>query len=78
MEATLEPGEVYPMSHNAMVYVRENLDILTMEAIASTALSGDRTAELCNSTIERLFRGDPVSDRYLLGLAWMLKEIKDQ
>jgi hypothetical protein len=42
------------------------------EALASTALSGNRQAEICMGTIDRLAKGEPVSDRYLLGLAWTI------
>jgi len=42
------------------------------EALASTALSGNRLAEICMGTIDRLAKGEPVSDRYLLGLAWTI------
>lgn len=47
------------------------------EAIASLALSGNRLAEICLGTIERLETGQPVSDRYILGLAWMVREMED-
>lgn len=42
------------------------------EALASSALAGNRQAEICMGTIERLRTSQPVSDRYLLGLAWTI------
>lgn len=42
------------------------------EAIASAAISGNRQAEICMGTIERLRASLPISDRYLLGLAWTI------
>jgi len=45
------------------------------EALASTALSGNRLAETCMGTIDRLAKGEPVSDRYLLGLAWTILKL---
>lgn len=45
------------------------------EALASTALSGNRLAQVLHGTLERLAKGEPVSDRYLLGLCWYIKEI---
>lgn len=50
---------------------------ITLEALASSALSGSRLAQVCLGTLERLEKGQPVSDRYLLGLCWFLKEMLD-
>jgi len=76
-EATLEIGEVHPMAPNAMKFVKENITMMDIESIASCAIEGNRTAEICLSTYNRLERGEPVSDRYLLGLAWFIKELRD-
>lgn len=79
-EATLEEGEVHPIAPSAMAWFREWKLLqgfnygLVREAIASTALSGNRLAEICNSTMDRLEKGEPVSDRYLLGLCWFLRD----
>lgn len=47
------------------------------ESIYSTALSGNKLANYCVGTIERLAAGEPVSDRYLLGLAWLVRSIAE-
>jgi hypothetical protein len=47
------------------------------EAIASAALSGNRQAIVCMGTIDRLVTGQPVSDRYLLGLAWTILHLQN-
>lgn len=44
------------------------------EAFASSALSGNRMGEICGETLRRLLAGKPVSDRYMLGLAWVMRE----
>jgi hypothetical protein len=44
------------------------------ESFASSALEGNRLAEICGETLERIMTGQPVSDRYLLGLAWAMEE----
>ena len=72
---TLAIGETHPCSHSAMKSVGF---FLTSEAIASTALSGNRLAEICFGTLHRIMKIEPVSDRYLLGLAWFLKELEEQ
>lgn len=42
------------------------------EALSSAALSGNRQAQVCMGTIGRLATRQPVSDRYLMGLAWTI------
>jgi len=76
-EMTLEIGEPHPMAHNALLYIKVNMSLLDVEALASTALAGNRTAEICLSTYNRLLANKSVSDRYVLGLAWFLKELKN-
>jgi len=74
---SLAEGEVHPSSHSAMIYLNSmslQERVSLKEALASTALSGDRQAVICLSTLERLEQKMPVSDRYLLGLAWLAKE----
>ncbi len=76
MSDTLEPGEPHPAAHSAFKYVKTQITPIMIESIASAALSGSRSAEICHGTLERIRNGDPVSDRYVLGLAWMLLEIE--
>lgn len=75
---TLAVGEPHPMAYDALAYINgywRRLDrwMLAKEAMASTALSGSRAAEVCVATMNRIEAGQGVSDRYMLGLAWMLK-----
>lgn len=83
---TLEIGEVHPAAHSAYRWIKEYTVKNAMrmhrliEAFASTAISGNRTGDVCGETLRRIIQGEPVSDRYILGLAWTLKtmdEIKD-
>jgi hypothetical protein len=80
MNDTLEPGEVHPSSYSAMIYI-QSIDpkewMKHVEAISSVALSGNRIASICMGTIERLEKKEPVSDRYLLGLAWFLRDMEE-
>ncbi len=75
-EHTLNSGEAHPMAYVAAEYINENMEPALVESIASTALSGNRTAEICWSTWERLQKNEPVSDRYILGLAWFVRQTK--
>lgn len=40
--------------------------------LAAAAMTGNRQAAICIGTIDRLALAQPVSDRYLLGLAWTI------
>ncbi len=79
-KGTLEIGECHPATDSALKYIKSlsyNMDwFLIKESIASLALSGNRLAEICFATLERLEKHEPVSDRYLLGLAWTLKDLE--
>ena len=77
-EGTLAVHEPHPASFGALMYIRtipvEELMKL-QEAFASLGLSGDRTGEVCSETLKRVIDGSPVSDRYVLGLAWFIKDV---
>lgn len=76
-EASLTEKEYHGAADSAMIFWKTlSLEDKAMwtESFASTALSGNRTSEICLSTIERLNKGEPISDRYLLGLCWIIKE----
>ena len=77
-ETSLKETEYHPSADSAMEWYKEwKKDIkrycIMKEAIASTALAGNRLSEILLSTMDRLEKGEPVSDRYLLGLCWFLR-----
>lgn len=77
--ADLLPGEPHPAAHSALAYVRgiPSAELMVIqEGFASTALSGSRSSQICLETLQRVMDGRPVSDRYVLGLAWALREIR--
>ena len=82
---TLKEGEPHPAAYDAkqwiLDYVRRN-DVHAvfslLEAFCSTGISGNRLAECCGETLRRLLAGEPVSDRYLLGLAWTMRNMENQ
>lgn len=76
---TIPAGEHHPAADLAMAYMRTvplNELLLLRESFASCAIEGNRLSEICGETLERLLDGRPVSDRYLLGLAWMVREAR--
>lgn len=82
---TLGDGEPHPAAFDAkewiQEYVRRNepgtLPGL-LEAFCSVGLSGNRLAECCGETLRRLIHGEPVSDRYVLGLAWTMRNMEER
>ncbi len=76
---TIKPGEYHPSADDAMRYMKslgaEELSML-LEAYSSCAIEGNRIAEICAETLHRLMTGQTVSDRYLLGLAWNVKNME--
>lgn len=75
---TLKVGEPHPSSLNALTWIK-SLPIEQLfqwqNAFSSCAISGNRLAEVCSETLSRLMEGRPISDRYLLGLAWSLRDL---
>lgn len=78
---TLNPGEYHPAADPAMGYIREQLEdpesFIFANAIFDLSILGNRTCQICVETLRRIQSGEPVSDRYLLGLAWILKEYNE-
>lgn len=80
---TLKIGEIHPMAHDAFHYVKQYLltNILEanrlMESFASCAIEGNRLGEICSETMRRIMHGEAISDRYLFGLAWFLRNMED-
>jgi len=81
MEKETPQGFIHPMAYDAMRYVK-SLGVkklcLYRESMASSAIEGDETSEVLLETIRRIIEGEPVSDRYLLGLAWFLINAEKQ
>jgi len=78
---TLSPTEPHPAARDAFAWLKDylaedtvNAHIL-LEGFASVGMSGNRLAEICGETLRRVLAGETVSDRYLLGLTWTLKEM---
>ena len=73
----LKPNEPHPAVNSALIYISQKLnDPLLLESLASCAIESNRLAEICLGTINRIKNKQPISDRYLLGLAWFLKSIE--
>lgn len=81
---TLGPVEHHPAADAAMAWcknwlIEHPLEVpLLIERFASNAIEGNRLAEICHETLNRLLNGEPVSDRYLLGLTWTLRDMEER
>ena len=77
---TLQAGETHPSAYTAMRYIR-SLGIGKLfevqEAFSSCAIEGNRLGEICSETLRRIMNGEPVSDRYAMGLAWALWDMEE-
>lgn len=68
--------EFHPSAKSAFDYIKSHsISELNMilEACSSCAIEGNRLGEICAETLNRILRGEPVSDRYVLGLAWFMQ-----
>lgn len=75
IKGTLTEKEYHPAADSAMKYIKSlsSKELFHwQESFASCAIEGNRLAEICSETLDRLMTGQPVSDRYLLGLAWTI------
>lgn len=73
---TLAESEPHPAASNAREWIAK-LSISDLmiwkESFASCTIEDNRTAEVCLETLDRLLHSKPVSDWYVLGLAWVMK-----
>ena len=73
---TLKETEPHPSAMSALEYL-QSLSFTELstwqESFSSCAIEGNRLAEVCSETLHRLMNKQPVSDRYVLGLAWTIK-----
>lgn len=81
---TLKEGEPHPAAFAAkrwlLDYVRRHPMqemFMLIESFCSCAIEGNRMGEVCAETLRRLLNKEPVSDRYLLGLAWTIRDMED-
>jgi hypothetical protein len=77
---TLTAGEPHPASYDAYTYLMSigvNNLYRYRESFASCAIEGNRLAEVCGETLRRIIESEPVSDRYLLGLAWTILRMEN-
>ncbi len=77
---TLESGEPHPSAQNALDYLKnlgvEKLSIY-LESFSSCSIEGNRLGEICSETLNRIINGKPVSDRYVMGLAWSIRNMEE-
>ena len=66
-------GEAHPATKSAAQWILRQPELeVWLEAFSSCGIEGNRLAEICAETLQRLLAGKPVGDRYVLGLAWTM------
>ena len=74
-----EPHPAYPSALEYLSKLGYEKLMIYQEAFASTAIKGNRLAEVCAETLDRMLLGwEPISDRYLLGLAWTIRNTEEK
>ncbi|MFO1351894.1 MAG: hypothetical protein U1F68_14970 [Gammaproteobacteria bacterium] len=70
------PNEAHPVAYRADALLqslgREWLEERLVPILAEPARAGNRRASIMGETLRRYLSGEPVSDRYLLGLAFFI------
>jgi len=81
MNGELLPKEPHPAASSALEYL-SSLGLQKLfeyqEAFASCAIESNRLAEICSETLRRVLNREPLSDRYLLGLAWTIRNAEEK
>lgn len=79
---TLDEGMIHPSAHIAMDFLKEylikNSPFTLIESLASCAIEGNKIAEICGETLRRFLAKEPISDRYLMGLCWLLWKMESE
>jgi hypothetical protein len=71
----LNLGEPHPAAYDAQKFIASlgaSEISMWLESFASCAIENNRLAEVCSETLNRLLNSQPVSDRYILGLAFTI------
>jgi hypothetical protein len=80
---TLRPDEHHPAADDALAWLNRHFArkpeaaFRLLEAFSSTSIEGNRLAEVCAETLRRVLAREPVSDRYLLGLVWTIRQMEE-
>lgn len=76
----LNVGENHPMVYVALKYIREHGGdlFLLLESMSSCAIEGNKTAEICAETLNKLINEEPVGERYVMGLAWFIYQMNQE
>ncbi len=85
MDGQLKELEPHPAAEGARQWLIEYVRrkdayalLRLQESFASCAIGSNRLAEICSETLRRLLNKEPVSDRYLLGLVWTIRDMEEK
>jgi len=80
MNSELKQGKIHPACRIALKYLsslgRKKLFVY-LESFSSCAIEDNRLAEVCAETLSQLLKGEEVRERYILVLAWAIRDIEE-
>jgi hypothetical protein len=77
----LKPAEVHPVAYHCLTYLqrifkeRPFLSACLSHTYSTTAIESNRIGEVCGETLRRYLKGEALGDRYIIALAWSIKDI---
>jgi len=81
---TLRLDEHHPAADDAMAWLQSYFSrkapeevFVLLESFASCGIENNRLGEVCGETLRRVLNREPVSDRYLLGLVWTIRQMDE-
>lgn len=80
----LKQDELHPAAQVAMEYVNKFITdniretILMLEAFENMSHSGDRLSIVCHESLRKVINCESIGERYLLGLAWTMRDMYEQ
>ena len=79
MNMDINVKKPHPMVYDAKAYLLELKHKLPVyaEVLSLCSSNGNELARVCSETMESFLTGKPVADRYLLGLAWYIRNSEE-
>ena len=73
-------GKNHPLVYEAYDYIRDYIAdyrklVMLQESLSGNAIENNEAAVICLATLDLVIDGKPVGERYVFGLAWLIKRI---
>jgi hypothetical protein len=80
LKGMLKEGECHPAVGYAMKYLQSlgiDKKYRYLEAFNSNKLGDNRVSAVCSETLIRYLKSEDITDKYILGLAWCIRDLED-